>query len=403
MFMAAAPEGQSDLDYEAEEAAILEATRAKDGRAPLAHVLVEETGALDFLAARMRLDGPFEALHLSCHGDILAQDGEAPRPILLLETPEGGSDAVAPERLIEELANGVPPLVFVSACRTAERGAGRKGIATIAGGYKQDGLAEARATFDNAAKPRDADGTAIEAPPELAEPFVRQLAVHAPNVLGWDGSVYDRDAMTFAEALYGELAHGETVPRAAARARRKLFAAKARDPLLGRHWHLARVYLGPGGGGALCDPARESRPARPEAEQAFLDLRNKRCAGRDPRRIRRPPPADTENARRLPRRPPGRADPRQGQSRQVEPRGAGRGAHATPPHGGRVRQVPRACRLRRAQGRDRGHRPGCPTRRRNLCSTRLRRSRRRSPTTIAPSAVRSDGCSGARSTRTRCC
>ncbi len=114
--------------------------------------------------------------------------------------------------------------------------------------YKQGGLAEAPAAFGPADR-REAGGTETGAPPELAEPFVRQLAAQVPNVLGWDGSVYDRDATLFAETLYGELAHGETVPRAAARARRDLFEARAEDPRLGRHWHLARVYLGPGGGG----------------------------------------------------------------------------------------------------------------------------------------------------------
>ena len=275
MFMAAAPEDQSELDYEAEEAAILEATRAKDGRAPLAHVQVEESGALEFLAERMRLDGPFEALHLSCHGDILASDGAAPSPILLLETAAGDGDAIAPERLIGELANGIPPLVFVSACRTAERGAGRKGRAPAPEGHKDRGLAEAPAGFEPAER-REDGGTETGGPPELAEPFVRQLAVHVPNVLGWDGSVYDRDATLFAEALYGELAHGETVPRAAARARRELFAARAKDPRLGRHWHLARVYLGPGGGGPLCDPQGDPRPARPDPELPFLDPKNRR-------------------------------------------------------------------------------------------------------------------------------
>jgi len=49
MFMAAAPEGQVDLDFEREEAAILAATRG-DGRV---HVVVEETGALTFLGGRL--------------------------------------------------------------------------------------------------------------------------------------------------------------------------------------------------------------------------------------------------------------------------------------------------------------------------------------------------------------
>ena len=96
-------------------------------------------------------------------------------------------------------------------------------------------------------------------------------------MLGWDGSVYDVDATAFAQILYGELALGATVPAAAARARRALLQAAAADPRQGRHWHLARVYLGPGGGGALADPQlKNPRPARPAAEQAFLDPAGKR-------------------------------------------------------------------------------------------------------------------------------
>ena len=85
MFMAAAPEGQVELDFEAEEAAILEATR-DDERV---HLIVEETGALRYLKGRLAsTEGSCEALHLSCHGDIDAALG----PILLLEAPEGGGE-----------------------------------------------------------------------------------------------------------------------------------------------------------------------------------------------------------------------------------------------------------------------------------------------------------------------
>jgi len=74
MFMAAAPEGQVELDYEGEEAAILEATK-DDERV---HLIVEETGVLRFLKGRLAsAEGPFEALHLSCHGDI---DSAEPDP-----------------------------------------------------------------------------------------------------------------------------------------------------------------------------------------------------------------------------------------------------------------------------------------------------------------------------------
>jgi hypothetical protein len=210
MFMAASPAGQHVLDYEREEAAILEATTATKDRPPLAHVEVEESGALEFLAERLRLDGPFEALHLSCHGDIVEREG----PVLLLERAEGGADPVGPDRLVRESVK-LPPLVFVSACGTAERGAGGKGAALGGEGIKEGGFAEAAAAF--AGEARDARADAEVAPePELADPFVRKLAVHVANVIGWDGSVRDVEATLFAEALYGALARGETVPREAA-------------------------------------------------------------------------------------------------------------------------------------------------------------------------------------------
>ena len=114
MFMAAAPQGQHELDFEAEEAAILEATE----RLPL-RLVVEETGNRTFLGERLNADeGPFEALHLSCHGDIDPKAG----PVLLLETAEGGADKAGPGELVAALGADPPELVFLSACRTAEFG-----------------------------------------------------------------------------------------------------------------------------------------------------------------------------------------------------------------------------------------------------------------------------------------
>lgn len=80
MFMAAAPEGVAALDYEAEEAAILDATQGL----PL-QLVVEESGCAQYLSERLALDGPFEALHLSRHGDIDPEHG----PRLALEDPAG--------------------------------------------------------------------------------------------------------------------------------------------------------------------------------------------------------------------------------------------------------------------------------------------------------------------------
>jgi tetratricopeptide (TPR) repeat protein len=268
LFMAAAPDGQSTLNFEAEEAMILEATRAKteyggSGGVPLAHLTVEESGALELLAERNRLDGPFEALHLSCHGDIQVKDGAAPVPHLYLESPEGDPHPVPPTDLFGALEGRMPPLLFLSACRTAERGGSRaSGGVPRAAGWRDIGRS------DDTHRDGAAAGPAATLQP--AEPYALSLAQRVANVLGWDGSVYDADATQFAETLYGALARGETVPRAAALARRALLKAPAASPG-DRHWHLARVYLGPGGGGPLCAPGLPHRPARSGPEEAFLD------------------------------------------------------------------------------------------------------------------------------------
>ena len=256
MFMAAAPEGQVELDYEGEEAAILEATR-DDERV---HLIVEETGVLRFLKGRLAsAEGPFEALHLSCHGDIDRALGS----ILLLETAEGEAEQATPGDVIAALGALRPQLVALSACRTAEIGpAGAAG-----------GLGRREAGTDPEALGSRRDGRVVPgAGTEFSASFARQLVTQVANVLGWDGSVYDRDATAFAAALYGELGLGSPVPRAAAMGRRALLRLRASDPQRGRHWHLARVYLGPGGGGPLSKTGKPTRRGvGEEAQRAFLD------------------------------------------------------------------------------------------------------------------------------------
>ncbi len=226
LFMAAAPEGQRELDYEAEEAAILSATE----RLRL-QLLVEESGCLEFLGPRVADEESLEVLHLSCHGDIDSADG----PFLALETPEGGQDKTTAARLSETLGTHLPGLVVLSACRTAERGGET----------------------------------------DAAEPFTRRLIQSGvPNVLGWDGSVHDLDATDFAARFYERLAARDSVPHAAAAARRALLRDHLQDPQIGQHWHLARLYLGPRGGGALCRADGERRPFRRNAGQKeFLDAK----------------------------------------------------------------------------------------------------------------------------------
>lgn len=229
MFMAAAPIGADELDFEAEEGAILQATLGL----PL-HLVVEESGAAQPLAERLAQDGPFEALHLSCHGNIDPKRG----PILAFEDVQGAMQPAFAGDLARLLGDADDTsLVFLSACRTAEQAT--------------DAADPARST----------------------EPFVRNLVragVH--NVLGWDGSVYDTDAAAFATRFYRELALFARIPRAAALARQQLRQRNLEDARQGRHWHLARLYLGVQGGGFL---AAKGLPKRKLASTShanqFLD------------------------------------------------------------------------------------------------------------------------------------
>ncbi|MEW5735218.1 MAG: CHAT domain-containing protein [Thermodesulfobacteriota bacterium] len=254
LFMAAAPRGQKELDFEAEEAGILGATEGL----PL-QLCVEESGALDFLKDRLALDGPFEALHLSCHGNIDKEKG----PVLALESPEGDEAPALPGEIAAALGEHRAPLVFLSACRTAE-----------AGGEKKAGSG-------------------------AGESFCRALVRSGvANVLGWDGSVYDKDATSFARSFYHELAGYASVPYAAAAARRQVLwehrnemqarhggNPKEAEKKLGErrdgpdgdsHWHLARVYAGEQGGGALCLQKRPGRALRRDAGFfEFLDQARK--------------------------------------------------------------------------------------------------------------------------------
>ena len=221
MFMAASPEGQQVLDFEAEEAAILSATD------PLpVQVVVEESGCAAFLKDRLAREGPFEVVHVSCHGGV---HGGVPQ--LALETPEGELELVSPGDFVGVLGEDKAPLVFVSACHTAESGTG------------------------------------------FTEPFVRALVRSgAQNVLGWDGSVYDADATQFTRAFYRELSGYATVPFAASTARRELLQAHLEDASVGRHWHLARVYAGIGGAGACCGRGLRKRHIRKgTGYKEFLD------------------------------------------------------------------------------------------------------------------------------------
>ncbi|MDZ7855685.1 CHAT domain-containing protein [Sphaerotilus sp.] len=248
LFMAAAPDGEHVLSFESEESAILQATRGA-----ALHLLVEESGALEPLQRRLADDKPFEVLHLSCHGTIDAKRG----PLLALEDDGGRRSLVDAGQLSGALGGGDrPPLVFLSACRTAEQ---------------------------VTAQTRPAGGVARVATP--VESMVRSLVRSGiAHVLGWDGSVYDRDARAYAEAFYRQLSLANTVPHAAARARTALLVQHRADPRTGQHWHLARLYVGAHGGSVpLIDRRRPAHALAGGAnDKAFLDDHRQRVpvAGR---------------------------------------------------------------------------------------------------------------------------
>ncbi|WP_315781083.1 MULTISPECIES: CHAT domain-containing protein [unclassified Bradyrhizobium] len=226
VFMAAAPRGQGELDFEAEESAIMRAvgTTALD-------LLVEESGNPDRLGERMVELEAMQALHLCCHGD------NDPKPVLLLEDDSGDPLITEAGVLIGALRAHRPRFVFLSACLTA---------AGPAQAMPQRGRLVAQS---------------------LAETMVDS---GAPAVLGWDGSVGDTAAIAFAATLYDGLAGRKPLPDAVADARRTLLNTAADDPRR-RDWHLARLWCGPQGGGPIVG-GRDPRSLLPTTygEKEFL-------------------------------------------------------------------------------------------------------------------------------------
>ena len=237
VFMAAAPRDQRRLNYEAEETAILDAT-AKTGL----DLTVEESGTLEWLAAHMAEEAPVDVLHLSCHG----QGGT--EPALCLETDEGATDLASVGRLIGELSTHRPRLLFLSAGNSARSVDARDGSGIV------DSLALA------------------------------VLREGMPAVLGWDGSVSDAEATEFAAHLYRQLSRKADLQAALAEARFALLNRIGADPLTrSRDWHLARLFLGPTGGGPLVkgDCARHRRGIE-GGHKEFLDAKGQQIpvAGR---------------------------------------------------------------------------------------------------------------------------
>jgi tetratricopeptide (TPR) repeat protein len=247
-FMASSPREQPELDFEAEEEAILHAVG--DSRLDL---VVDDTGDPEQLGHRLADLGGMPVVHLSCHGLNNWSIGPgAPRvPVLLMESDVGGPRPTTAADLVGLLTIG-PRLLFVSACLTAT-GADATGHLRSGGGQKSE--------------PGLAGGGGGLVAHSLATALV---TAGVPAVIGWDGSVGDQAATVFAERLYRRLADRADLSVAVGDARRVLLESD--DPVVRADWHLARLWLGPAGGGPLVAGTRKrSLVSATQGTKTFLD------------------------------------------------------------------------------------------------------------------------------------
>ncbi|MEU5686147.1 hypothetical protein DEJ48_08790 [Streptomyces venezuelae] len=248
-FMASAPRGQHELDYEAEEMAILTAA----GETSL-DLVVEDSGNPEHLGLRLSELGGMPVVHLSCHGLHNWRPGpdEPATPVLLMEDDLGDGSPTSADALVG-LLTPRPRLAFVSACLTAT-GADVTGHVPAGAGHR--------------------GGPA----PDPGVPVAHSLATGLvtagiPAVIGWDGSVSDRAATRFAERLYQQLSRRVEVTEAVAVARRHLLACS--DERQRADWHLARLWLGPAGGGSVVGGNRKRQMVPPHhGTQTFMDRKH---------------------------------------------------------------------------------------------------------------------------------
>jgi tetratricopeptide (TPR) repeat protein len=233
LFMATAPEGVgAELGYEAEEAAILEATSTQ----PI-DLVVEESGSvsqLENLVASFE-KGYFDVFHMTGHGVI--EDGV---PKFLTEEEQGGAQFTTAEEIAGAFGRRWPRLLFLSGCHTAE--APDRGMI-----------------------------------PSMAHALVD---AGADAVLGWARPVYDRTGAFAATELYKSLARGESLPDAVAATHREMlreFLEHPEEPFCS-DWHLLRIYQGVRETASLVTPlntAKRARIRRRPPEEEFLDAERK--------------------------------------------------------------------------------------------------------------------------------
>ncbi len=221
LFMATSPpDVKPVLDFEAEEARILEATK----RQPL-ELTVEESGCLSELG--YLVDGYdrdyFDVLHLMGHFTL--QNGQ---PRFITETTTGEAYYASAGDIAQELKFRLPKLIFLSGGSTGQAG-------------NSDSVSS------------------------MAEELVKS---GAKAVLGWSQQVLNPEASAAPAALYQELSGGKQIREAVASTYQALIKKKARD------WHLLRLYAAGNLPSSLVTPLRTRgrKPAPPlSVSTQFLD------------------------------------------------------------------------------------------------------------------------------------
>ncbi|NMG06406.1 tetratricopeptide repeat protein [Brasilonema sp. UFV-L1] len=239
LFMASSPiDVEPVLDYETEEARILEATKVRSPEKSLA-LIVEESGSLEGLKEVINPngEGTFDILHLTGHATKGgSKDG---KPSFITETVTGEAYHASARDIVDAIPYRLPELVFLSGCHTGR--ASRLGAVSS--------LAQ-----------------------ELLESRVQA-------VLGWGNSVSDKDATLAAKVLYQQLSQGMQVAQAVAQTYKELIRNNARD------WHLLRLYTKETLPGELVTPwntpRRKPAPRPSVAPRLFEQDGNRKVATRE--------------------------------------------------------------------------------------------------------------------------
>ena len=219
-------------------------------------LLVEDTGDPQQLGRRLAGVGGMPAVHVSCHGlhNWPLRPGGPGVPVLMMENDVGEARPTTAAELTRLLTVG-PQLLFVSACLTAT-GADAAGHLPPGDGPQSD--------------PNPVtDGGDRET---VAHSLVTALVTAGvPAVIGWDGlRARSRGYHLCAAVAHRGLADRADVAVAVGDARRALLESD--DPVLRAEWHLARLWLGPAGGGPLVAGTRKrSLVSATHGTKTFLD------------------------------------------------------------------------------------------------------------------------------------